>query len=147
MKIFENLFKVEDFSTLIEDFLKIEKSSTFTKICENFWKFGINWRFFKFWSNLKIIQILVKIQDIWKFGQNWKWRFLKIWPKLKIFQILVKIEDFANFKKSLIKVEKSSILNKIFKNLQFLANFRKSSIIPKFEKSSIFINFSKIFNF
>ena len=30
------LFKIEDFSTLIEDFLKIEKSSTFTKICANF---------------------------------------------------------------------------------------------------------------
>ena len=64
-----------------------------------------------------------------------------------IFQILVKIEDFANFKKSLIKVEKSSILNKIFKNLQFLANFQKSSILPKFKKSTILTKFSKILNF
>ena len=94
MKIFENLFKVEDFSTLIEDFLKIEKSSTFTKICENLWKF------LKIRYKLKIFQILIKPEDYSNFGQNP--RYLKIWSKLemKIFENLAQIKDFSNFGKN-----------------------------------------------
>ena len=33
--------------------------------------------FFKIWASLKIIQILVIIEDIWRLGQNW--RFFKVW--------------------------------------------------------------------
>ena len=60
---------------------------------EDIGKFGQNWRFLKILSKLKIFENLVEKEDFWNFGQNW--RFFKFWSKWKIFQILVKIEDIG----------------------------------------------------
>ena len=49
-------------------------------------------RLFKFWSKSKILENLVKIEDLSNFGKNL--RFLKNLSKLKIFENLVKNEDF-----------------------------------------------------
>ena len=109
------LFKIEDFSTLIKDFLKFAKSSIFTKI----WKiFNLGQIFknlhFQFRPNFQISWILTKIWIIFRFDQNLK--NLQFIPNFQKFsQILVKVEDFSIFKKSSIKVEKSSTLNKFSK--------------------------------
>ena len=101
--------------SVIDCSVKIQKGSVETK---SLWMFLGNHHFRNlFFRNLNILPKLtifnffVKIEDFWKFCQNWG--FLKIWLKMKIFENLAKIEDFSNFGKNWRFLKNSSKL-KIF---------------------------------
>ena len=92
------------FSNIWKKFIKFSKIFNFYQNLKNL----------QFWPNFQISSILTKIWIIFRFDQNLK--NLQFIPNFQKFsQILVKVEDFSIFKKSSIKVEKSSTLNKFSK--------------------------------
>ena len=65
----------------------MEKTEKIVKYSQNWRFFNFVWLLAK----IDYFQILAINEDFSKFGQNW-W-FLKFWTNLKIIQILVKMED------------------------------------------------------